>query len=98
MTTQPRILILHATAGAGHKRAAEALAAAARTQVPEAQVVVRDILDFTAPIFKKTYAEGYLNLVRTIPELWGYLYARIDKKATKPLEAKIRTVFHSSTR
>ena len=89
-----RILILHATAGAGHKRAAEALAAAARTQAPDAQIVVRDILDFTAPIFKKTYAEGYLNVVRTAPELWGYLYSRLDKKTTKPYEAKIRSVFN----
>lgn len=94
MEKQPRILILHATAGAGHKRAAEALAAAAKIQTPDSEVVVRDILDFTAPIFKKTYAEGYLNLVRTIPELWGYLYTRADKKATKPNEAKIRTVFN----
>jgi len=94
MAKHPCILILHATAGAGHKRAAEALAAAAKIQAPEAEVVVRDILDFTAPIFKKTYAEGYLNLVRTIPELWGYLYSRIDKNATKPHEANIRKVFN----
>jgi processive 1,2-diacylglycerol beta-glucosyltransferase len=89
-----RILILHATAGAGHKRAAEALAAAAKIQAPDTEIVVRDILDFTAPIFKKTYAEGYLNLVRTIPELWGYLYTRIDKNATKPYEVEIRKVFN----
>ncbi len=89
-----RILILHASAGAGHKRAAEALAAAARIQTPDAQVVVRDILDFTAPIFKKTYAQGYLDLVRTVPELWGYLYTRLEKSKTKPHEAKIRSVFN----
>ncbi len=91
---QTRVLILHASAGAGHKRAAEALAATVSIQAPDAQVVVRDILDFTGSVFKKTYAQGYLDLIRTIPELWGYLYTRLEKSKTKPREAKIRTAFN----
>ncbi|MFZ4395209.1 MAG: MGDG synthase family glycosyltransferase [Kiritimatiellia bacterium] len=41
-----RILILHASAGAGHKRAAEALAAACPAVGPDIQAAVHDILDF----------------------------------------------------
>ena len=71
-----KVLLLHAAAGAGHRRAAEALEKAFKNARPEAEVKVCDILDFTAALFRKTYAEGYLDLVRKAPELWGYLYCR----------------------
>ncbi|EFK95048.1 hypothetical protein LDC_2957 [sediment metagenome] len=50
------VLLLHASAGAGHRRAAEALAKGFEER--GAGVEVRDILDFTAPVFRKTYAGG----------------------------------------
>ncbi len=86
------VLLLHASAGAGHKRAAEALAKGFEER--GAGVEVRDILDFTAPVFRKTYAEGYLNVVRTAPELWGYMYARTDQSSQKPWEKRVRTAFN----
>ena len=86
------VLLLHASAGAGHKRAAEALAKGFEQR--GAAVEVRDILDFTPPVFRKTYAEGYLNVVRTAPELWGYMYARTDESSQKPWEKRVRTAFN----
>jgi len=79
-----KILILHASAGAGHKRAAEALAAAFPMADAGHRVAVRDILDFTPPLFRRSYAKGYLDIVRTVPELWGYMYARSDRRALLP--------------
>ncbi len=87
-----KLLILHASAGNGHRRAAEALAAAAPAAGHTA--VVRDILDFAPALFRKTYAEGYLNIVRSAPELWGYFYAQSDRKAQRPADRRIRTVFN----
>lgn len=87
-----KLLILHASAGGGHRRAAEALAAAARAR--GLNVVVRDILDFMPPLYRRTYAKGYLTLVRSAPELWGYLYAQSDRSAHSPLERQIRTAFN----
>lgn len=87
-----KLLILHASAGNGHRRAAEALSEAALAA--GCTVTMRDILDFTAPLYRKTYAEGYLNLVRAAPELWGYLYAQSDKHALRPLDRRIRAVFN----
>ena len=87
-----KLLILHASAGNGHRRAAEALAAAAPTAGHTA--VVRDILDFAPALFRKTYATGYLNVVRSAPELWGYLFAQSDRKAQRPVERHVRTVFN----
>lgn len=87
-----KLLILHASAGNGHRRAAEALAAAAIAQHHTA--VVRDVLDFVPALFRKTYAAGYLNLVRSAPELWGYFFAQTDRKAQRPAERRARTVFN----
>jgi len=89
-----KILILHASAGAGHKRAAEALAKAFRQVDPGNHVMVHDILDFTPAIFRRTYAKGYLDIVRHVPELWGYMYSQSDKKALDPKRKRIRAVFN----
>lgn len=89
-----RVLILHASAGAGHRRAAEALAKALTTEKPDAEVVVADILDYTPQLFRETYADGYLRLVRRAPELWGYMYARSDRTAGKPWQRKVRAAFN----
>ena len=89
-----KTLILHASAGAGHKRAAEALSAAFQAAGSGHQVVVHDILNFTPPLFRRSYAKGYLDVVRTVPELWGYMYARSDRRALLPHRKKIRSVFN----
>jgi len=89
-----KVLILHASAGAGHKRAAEALARAFRLENARNHVMVHDILDFTPPIFRRTYAAGYLDIVRRVPELWGYIYSQSDRKALDPTRRKIRSVFN----
>jgi processive 1,2-diacylglycerol beta-glucosyltransferase len=89
-----KILLLHALTGAGHRRAAEAIAKAFQNAVPSAEVKVCDILEFTPPLFRKTYAEGYLDLVRKAPELWGYLYSESDRKANAPWRKEIRALFN----
>jgi processive 1,2-diacylglycerol beta-glucosyltransferase len=91
-----KILILHAAAGAGHKRAAEAVAAAMKIRHPSVEVVVRDVLEFTPSPFQKTYADGYLRVVRTVPELWGYMYNRSDRRSRQPWRKVLRSVFNAA--
>jgi processive 1,2-diacylglycerol beta-glucosyltransferase len=86
-----KVLILHASAGSGHRRAAEALCEAA--QACGDTVVLRDILDFVPELFRRTYANGYLNLVRAAPELWGYLYAQSDRRSQRPVIRRVRAGF-----
>lgn len=73
-------LILSASGGAGHLRAAEALEQTA----PHCRVPIRvenyDCLDFTPTIFKKVYSQSYLSLVNNAPELWGYLYQKSEQR------------------
>ncbi len=87
-----KALLIHASAGAGHRRAAEALATVFQGTGAEASVC--DILDFTPPLFRRTYAHGYLNVVRTVPELWGYVYTQTDRKGLRPWERRLRTTFN----
>jgi processive 1,2-diacylglycerol beta-glucosyltransferase len=90
-----RILFLYAGAGTGHRRAAEALAKAFSLQHGDVNATVADILDFTPALFRDTYAKGYLRVVRTAPELWGYMYALTDRKATIPWRRKVRSAFNA---
>jgi processive 1,2-diacylglycerol beta-glucosyltransferase len=89
-----KILLLFAGAGTGHRRAAEALAKALRLERPDADTTVADILDFTPALYRDTYAKGYLRVVRTAPELWGYMYASSDRKAAIPWRRKVRSAFN----
>ncbi len=75
----PRILILSASVGAGHLRAAEAVEAALRQLAPEAHVTNLDVLDMTNRLFRRFYAKSYLNLVNSAPYLLGHFYDALDR-------------------
>ncbi|HEX9614542.1 MAG TPA: glycosyltransferase [Bacteroidota bacterium] len=76
----PYILILAASGGAGHLRAAAALERAAASFEPPVKCKNFDCLDFTSKTFKKLYSESYLAMVNKAPELWGYLYSKAEEK------------------
>lgn len=73
----PRVLILHASVGTGHKRAAEALAAAFSRRQP-GEVRVEDVLDHTSRLFRLAYARSYLELTDRAPLVWGYFYTQTN--------------------
>jgi UDP-N-acetylglucosamine:LPS N-acetylglucosamine transferase len=74
-----RVLILSASAGAGHVRAAEALEAAFSTIAPDVTVENRDVLQSTTSLFRKLYSDAYLEMVNRAPEVLGWLYDRLDE-------------------
>jgi processive 1,2-diacylglycerol beta-glucosyltransferase len=88
-----RVLILHASVGAGHKRAADALAAAFARRSP-GQVRVEDVLDHTNPLFREAYAHSYLRLTDKLPSLWGYVYEQTDRDFFR-LATEMRTLVDS---
>ncbi|WP_028454062.1 MGDG synthase family glycosyltransferase [Chitinilyticum litopenaei] len=79
------LLLLHATAGAGHTRAAQAVATALEQAGSPGHRVV-DTLQCTTAFFRKMYAKAYIDLVQTAPGLWGHLYERYD--VVKPPRSK----------
>ena len=73
-----RVLVLSASAGAGHVRAAQALekVLVASGRVREVRHV--DILQYTTKLFRRVYAQAYLDLVNRAPDILGWLYDYFD--------------------
>src|SRR5712692_3586314 len=83
MKTLRRVLILSASSGAGHVRAAQALekAFAARGDCAVEHI---DALDYTSKLFQRIYNDAYIALVRRAPGLMGFLYDRTDQPWRHP--------------
>jgi processive 1,2-diacylglycerol beta-glucosyltransferase len=88
-----KVLIISASAGSGHRRAAQALEEAVHALDPAAECKHVDILDFTSATYKKTYADGYLGLVNRAPFLWGAVYSATDRMRRRRLEARFSRLF-----
>lgn len=85
-----RFLLLHVRAGAGHERAARAVAAALEATRPGTVTDVRDALDISSRFLRATYASTYNSVLARAPKLWGEVY----KRAGPPHDSwrqKIRT-------
>src|SRR5262245_29641168 len=74
-----RILILSASVGAGHLRAAQAVELALRQLDPDAIVQNVDVLELTNPLFRRLYGKAYLDLVNKAPHVLGYFYDLMDR-------------------
>ena len=74
-----KVLILSASVGAGHLRAAEALEKAFRQTNAAREIRNIDVLQFTNPLFRRLYGKAYLDMVNTMPEVLGWMYDSLDK-------------------
>ncbi len=79
MTYSPRILLFYAEAGAGHRRAAEALAQPLIER--GAVVTLHDVMRFTHPLFRAVYRGGGLGLITRLPRLYRLAYHLSDRPA-----------------
>jgi len=78
-----RIAILYATVGTGHKTAAKALAKWFKLVSSDVEVLCLDTLSFYSPIVRGIYTKSYLELVRKMPQLWGYFYDTMDNPSAR---------------
>jgi processive 1,2-diacylglycerol beta-glucosyltransferase len=74
-----RILVLSASVGAGHLRAAQAVELALRELDPDAVVRNVDVLELTNVVFRRLYGKAYLDLVNRAPHVLGYFYDLMDR-------------------
>jgi len=75
-----KVLLLSASAGAGHVRAAQAIEKAFnQTSHGELEVQHVDVLDYTNKVFRHFYSKAYIDLVNKMPEVPGWLYDQLDK-------------------
>ena len=87
-----KICVIHATAGAGHKKAAEAVFNALKTAGQDARLV--DALDYTNPFFKASYPTTYAYLVTKLPWLWAIFFGLLDLPLLQPLVRIIRRLYN----
>lgn len=78
MKAKPRVLLLSATSGAGHVRAAQALE---KAFLARGDCTVEHIyaLRYVSKLFQRVYDKAYISMVRRAPALMGLLYERTDQ-------------------
>lgn len=76
-----KVLLLSASAGAGHIRAAEAIEKAFNQAKGAESREVRhiDVLNYTNKLFRHLYSKAYIDLVNKMPEVPGWFYDKLDK-------------------
>jgi processive 1,2-diacylglycerol beta-glucosyltransferase len=74
-----RVLIISTSAGTGHVRAAQALEKEFARDPRVGQVLHQDALNFTNKLFREFYSTLYLKLVRSAPDILGWVYKASDE-------------------
>lgn len=74
-----KVLILSASVGAGHIRAAEAIEKSFIQLNAAKEVRNIDTLQYTSKLFQKLYTRAYIEIVNKAPEIFGWLYDQFDK-------------------
>lgn len=86
-----RILILSASVGGGHLRAAEAVELALRELAPGCAIENHDALSLASKAFRRLYGKGYLDFANRAPHLLGFVYDVLDRPSKKdPTAAALR--------
>ena len=83
MSAKPRVLLLSASSGAGHVRAAQALEKAF-TARGDCVIEHIDAIRYVSKLFQRVYDKAYIAMVRRVPELMGVLYDRTDQPWNHP--------------
>lgn len=84
-----RVLILAATTGGGHMRAAQALGDYILSKEPDAAIKIEDAIEYVSPFINKAVTGGYVYMAKNTPTVYGSFYKSIDEKkspANKTIE------------
>lgn len=87
-----KVLIVYAKAGAGHKRAAEAVFSAFKRRGEDKDVALIDCLDYTNSWFKNLYPSFYIFLVRFLSPVWAAVYYSLDNRSFYSLIRPFRRI------
>ena len=89
-----KVLLLAATTGGGHMRAANALKEYILSRDSDAIVKIYDTIQYVSPLFNKAVTNGYVYLATKTPGLFGSLYKGSDKNNT-PFNKTVELTFSS---
>jgi processive 1,2-diacylglycerol beta-glucosyltransferase len=74
--TREKILILTGALGDGHNKAAQAILEAAQFYRPDVEVEVVDFLEWTHPYLHSVGKYCYMQWMKSLPSVYGYLYRK----------------------
>jgi len=84
-----RVLIIYATGGMGHVKAAAAVEQAFNNKYPDVEIKNVDVIDYAATIYRKVFVDGYNYVSAKYPDTWGWLYRGFNKKSRQKLPTMI---------
>jgi len=83
-----KVLITYASAGAGHRRAAEAVYDYLKSNRKDLELELTDVLDFSGLFFRFCYDFGYPFLVHYAVWLWSFFFWLTQFKPTRWISRK----------
>ena len=96
INTLMKILITYASAGAGHRKAAEALYHSIKKNTSH-EATICDSLDYANPLFKKLYTGSYAYMITHAPFLWKFVYEVMDLPWLQGLIRLVRGIYNQVT-
>lgn len=85
------VLITYASAGDGHKKAAEAIYESfINLNYPHVKVTLVDALDYSTDFFSFGYKKAYEVMIKYIPWLWGFFYHILNNRLFFAIAAPFR--------
>ena len=89
-----KVVVVYASSGAGHQKAAEAVFKTLSGR-PGIAVHLIDSLDYTTPLFHLLYPRLYLFLVRHLPMVWGFFYDGLNFTLIGPFLRRLRRALNA---
>lgn len=86
-----KILLAHASAGAGHTKAAEAVFKGVKAYTAFEAACV-DALDYTSPWYKNIYRGSYTFMISKCPVVWGFFFGLVGIPVLLPLVRLFRRI------
>lgn len=74
------VVILYASVGGGHFKAAEAVKNYIVEHYPKCHVEMIDALKYTSKVMDKIIIDSYVNMARYSPKMWGEIYKISEKQ------------------
>jgi processive 1,2-diacylglycerol beta-glucosyltransferase len=68
----------------GHTAAAKAVAGALLELVPNVEIQTVDSYKYAASVLSKVVADGYIGMVKTVPQVYRYIYDRAERARDIP--------------
>jgi len=89
-----KVLITYASAGAGHRRSAEAVYDYLKTNRGELKLELADVLSFANPSFRFCYDFGYPFLIHYAVWLWGLFFWLTQFRLTRWISRKCSSIIN----